>query len=135
MRTDCPVGSLADYAGSLADDAEAALGDSLLLLERRARQLNSPVALPRRSGSLTGGIAGGRSRATCGVEGRSRPECVQKEYQDPTSIVRILAPLDFYIALLYPKQLSFILIACLITWQLRQLLIATLVPLDRRGSS
>ena len=54
---------------------------------------------------------------------------MQKDCQDPTSIVRILAPLDFYIALLYPKQLSFILIACLITLQLRQLLIATLAPL------
>ena len=33
MRTDCLVGSLADDAGSLADDAEAALGVSLLSLK------------------------------------------------------------------------------------------------------
>ena len=54
---------------------------------------------------------------------------VCRKYQDPTGTVRILVSLDFYFALLYPKQLRFILIACLITLQLRQLLIATLAPL------
>ena len=112
MRTDCLVGSLADDAGSLADDAEAALGVPLLLLERRARQLTylgrltegDPVALP---------VASQEADLVRIVESRAdldRSVCAEK-YQDPTGTVRILAPLDFYIALLYPKQLRFILIA------------------------